>query len=935
MGLWEIVYASILHDIGKVYYRAGHKGRHSELSSSFVAKYAGLFKSINVDVDIIRYLVENHHNPEARGGDIDKLKKADHCSAAERDLGEELLGTSTMAYTDLLVSPLTLVLLHRLVATGFIDPSEVFKELSRHLERREDSLVCTQKICYKPYPLTKLSKGLSILERKTLLEYITSFNGSIGYSELRELYKEVVEELERLFNRLNVYAGYNVFDKETLYNTVASIVKPTLLFVPDAVYGLKTGVPTTSLAAHLLSTASLATTYHYSDSYVVVGLDISGVQGFIRSIARHRGALRQLRGRSLLLQLLSLALKKYITSRLGLPPSIVFTEKADKINLIIPSTREYLGKIDAIRREIEEFLYKFFHGDIYVSIGYSSPVSECRFESPWSREYLVNNSFARALAEAVDSVEKAKARKYSLIEVNKFFKDKRLVECRECRSTIPVEYTIDLSNHRDLVERLHLDPEIDRLCYSCFYSQIAGTAAENLHYIIMVHNSGFAEELWREITSDPWSALPRSEIGVVVFRELGIVFYIVSKRDEKISDEKLLDTLLKFISEQFRRLGCTGGEVIVYKVNDLRDFIPEPKEIIGALKSLSDAELKIGFSYLFTNFSLRESDLDRIGRIGDRYTLTAWARIDVDNMSSVGYVLAGSPARYLTIVELISFFVGYLAQSILSTENPFEEGVLGDRVIVVFSGGDDTFIVGRLAEAYKYIDCYWRLFRDYIGYYMAGDRLEPLLTISAGVKLADPEYPAYLGYRDSWSELIRAKDDGRNRVRIPGVYSIEEKEIVSRKPGGETRATTVSRLKESIEWSIYDKIIGIVTGETDKAREFIELIAGNKSLFYKVYSTLKTLVENIEKNIAGNRVVVNESIITPLIHYVYIYQRHQDRLDKAIELLENIYGKVVGIKKLKPEEIAGIRDLRELYRQLTVILSTLAVTLMFLREGFV
>ncbi|RLG82767.1 MAG: type III-A CRISPR-associated protein Cas10/Csm1 [Thermoprotei archaeon] len=929
---WTLVFSALLHDIGKVEQRSMRRRiNHVNASVELIAKYSSLFEKLKyVDVELLKELIGSHHlKVEEVKASIKKLlnilKEADKCSAAERGLGDEVLQISKPAIIKKLVSILWIKDFYETILAKniFEKRDAIANEEAKYIDR-----LLNQPICYEPYLLVKLSPEVisNPEEYRYLIKHILASKCTKEYRT--DLYGEIYSTLLDRMNRLLKYSEIGLFDEETLYITLSSLIKPLLLYVPDAIYGVR--IPSTSLTGHLITTASLAQAFYRSSSrkYRLLGIDVSGIQAYLKKIARQEGSLRQIRGRSLIIQLLTRAVTNYIVRKLGLDHVSILCERGGIVDLIIPDIDGLEKKVLDIHRKLDEYLLRTFHGDLYVSIAFSSPVEECDYEEPWSPNYL-KCGFAKAINELAERLNIVKMRRYSSLDISSLSKctavDKLVdqsiteyLECDECRINMPKKYLLTISDPA-FRSTLHLEENVVNICESCLYAQIAGTAASNLTYVIEIINDKLTKNLYGELVKKVRSSLTlKTEkiiMGIIPFDILETTYIIVSKRSPELSDDIVLATILDMLDKEIldKYLGKEDRtEIIIYKVNDLANFIPKPIPTI--LEKLDKIRKygNIAFSYMFTNFTVKESNIDEIAKKvikteTTEYTLLAWLKSDIDRMGEIGLVLSGSPGRYLTLVELINFFTGLIAQMLLNIRSPFEKEVkLANTLIAVYSGGDDTFVIGRFIEALKYVQVYQEFFKHYFG---TIDN-KPLLTQSTGLILTGHRYPAYLGYSDVLEHLSRAKNDGRNRIALP----------IS--PNIEYRDNTIICMS-SIDWQTYHDIFSSLVD-----KELVEIVSSDKSLFYRLYFLLLELVDTVCS--LRNAAKIPPTIVSYITSYVYIFRRHEDILRKFIDRLRGH----IEIRYCLPEEIVKASSLEEVITNLSKLAIVLSQLLLISREGY-
>jgi CRISPR-associated protein Csm1 len=126
--------------------------------------------------------------------------------------------------------------------------------------------------------------------------------------------------------------------------------------VPAAVYGVK--VPDTSLYAHSLLTAALAST---GGEFVLVGLDVGKIQDYIKRAGTTRGAMSILRGRSLMINLLQrvavMRLIDQINRRVGGDAATwanVLLDAGGEVVLVLPNVDGLDEVLDDLERRVLE-----------------------------------------------------------------------------------------------------------------------------------------------------------------------------------------------------------------------------------------------------------------------------------------------------------------------------------------------------------------------------------------------------------------------------------------------------------------------------------------------------------------------------------------------------------------------------------------------------
>ncbi len=197
----------------------------------------------------------------------------------------------------------------------------------------------------------------------------------------QESYAELWSKFDKEFNLLPD-------DPHSFVQTLYFLLKKYTSRIPASTVDVADG----SLFNHLRLTAALAISLfdydrHHPDAFsfhtrkshidlednhfplLLVGGDISGIQSFIGDISS-KGAARSLRGRSFYIQLIGEALSQEILQRCDVHDSNVVYASGGNFYLILPNVPETLRNLEAIKLEMDDFLWKKFEGNLSATVSY-------------------------------------------------------------------------------------------------------------------------------------------------------------------------------------------------------------------------------------------------------------------------------------------------------------------------------------------------------------------------------------------------------------------------------------------------------------------------------------------------------------------------------------------------------------------------------------
>ena len=183
--------------------------------------------------------------------------------------------------------------------------------------------------------------------------------------------------------------------------------------------------------------------------------------------------------------------------------------------------------------------------------------------------------------------------------------------------------------------------------------------------------------------------------------------------------------------------------------------------------SINDLESEDVDGYIFKSIKLPNKSLDSIaksdGELGDNKI--GVIKLDVDNLGKL-FISTRNIGEVMALSRNISiFFEGFVEQAIynkyLFNESEDDQNIYVNKVVIIYAGGDDTFIVGRYAEAFKFIDKLKKAFDEYVD--------NKNRTFSVGVGMFGSNYPIIMAATKTEEFLEKAKNlEGKNRICFLG-----------------------------------------------------------------------------------------------------------------------------------------------------------------------
>lgn len=406
---------------------------------------------------------------------------------------------------------------------------------------------------------------------------------------------------------------------------------------------------------------------------LLVGGDISGIQSFIYSISSE-GAAKSLRGRSVFLNLLSDAVVGYAMRRLGNPPicNLLYSSGG---HFYFLTSIDQLENIPCVRKEVSEHLFDALVGEIYCGFE-AVPIRAIDFQrESGNREGKLN--IGDRWAELMGKLGMGKRQKFGDLMLDRFdgfFEPVGTGQVDEVCTVCHIE--ISPVTRREVGKYTEDNSPVCSLCHSL---ERLGDQVRRSKYLM---------------TRD----IPHRKSQAITWRYslegFGRSYEFMHDLESDWDRAYTLDNT-EFLSAGAQGFRFVGKAAPIDKDGSVRDF-----------SNLAEASEGI------PRWGLLRMDIDNLGKI-----------------FSEGLGKQLSLSRITTLSSMISlFFEGYV--------NTLCEETDLDRLYVIYTGGDDSFIVGSWDAALDFVQKLQMDFRDYT----CGN---PKITLSAALTLEARKYPLY------------------------------------------------------------------------------------------------------------------------------------------------------------------------------------------------
>lgn len=456
--------------------------------------------------------------------------------------------------------------------------------------------------------------------------------------------------------------------------------------------------------------------------------DIAGIQKFIYGItkpkAETKGTSKRLRGRSFYLSLLTDVISDWIVRKMNLPiPNILFCG-GGRFDILIPNSDKACGILKNLKMELDSWLLDEFKGELSIQISTVEVTPKDFFY------------FNQVYRNAEDKLLENKLRKFDeMISKAEFFKSTEHVEdlCSSCL-VIPVPKG-EICNQCNMQQKIGSNlPKKDFISFIYGkYEGFPGIAIpfENFGVTVLLQNKDEMDQLLNE----------ESEAEICIFsinpeftKDRGL--YFLKENIEK-----------KHISFGFKFLGNSAP--LALKDCHILSLPNEPAKKDEVIEFEEIAELSTGAKYL----GVLKMDVDYLGML---FALG----IENPSISRIATLSSNFEIFFGDRLNKICEEVTHKWEESLPEENKFKK-LLKSLFYIVYSGGDDLFIIGPWDQI---IELAWEIYKEFKEYTCQN----PNITLSGGVLFVKPHFPIQRFALLVSEELENSKSKGRDKITLFG-----------------------------------------------------------------------------------------------------------------------------------------------------------------------
>lgn len=547
------------------------------------------------------------------------------------------------------------------------------------------------------------------------------FDGDPDYSSLWHDF-----ELEFKSIQSDTYRAFSETLLSLLFKYTSSVPASTINF------------PDVSLFDHLKTTAALALClYDYRQSgengdepFVMIAADFSGIQSYIYQIVS-KNASKNLKGRSFYLKLLSDSIVRLLLKELDLFQANVIYNSGGSFYLLAPNTTTLREKLKSCMAKIEKQIFHAHGTSLYVALDFVAfgkdelmHRDEKSLKDVWGKLFLLR--------------DKRKTRRYAGLlkeEFKTFFEPsgrgaEALRDTVSGEELLPGEDIYSFSKGK-VSEAKDIDDRVKKITYQ---QKEIGRKLRETDLIVV-----------SDVVLPYW----KNEVVTIEPAGLGFYYYFLNQDDLLAASAKLKGSAdhVNVITLNGKNLDCDFFKGTPQGANNIYSL-----EFYGGnvVPVDDDGDVKT-FEDLVEG--VKDEGFRRLGVL----------RMDVDNLGSI--FQSGIPdkeatlSRYSALSRSLDwFFSGYL--------NRIWMEVAPETTYIVYSGGDDLFIVGKWNDTIKLAE---RIKHDFDKYTC----FNPNFSVSGGTAIVNPTFPIMKGAEASEKEESKAKGY-QNRDKSKNAFSFME-----------------------------------------------------------------------------------------------------------------------------------------------------------------
>lgn len=492
--------------------------------------------------------------------------------------------------------------------------------------------------------------------------------------------------------------------------------------------------PDVSLFDHLKTTASIAVCLYdkslesnagNEDEFLMIGGDFSGIQSYIYNILSKQAS-KNLKGRSFYIKLLSDAVVYYLLKELNLFHGNIIYNAGGSFYLLAANTKMVRNKFSECKKTIEKKIFESHGNSLYVAMDAVSIAKNT---------FLLKDekNLSDVWKDLFNRRDEGKRHRYSEELINNY--EKFFLPGDIGGQTLRDAVTGDELKEED-ARRLENDDVSEYVSELTWKQIFLGKKLRDAEFLV--------------ISDGPLTYWSKKDF--IDPAGLGFCFYFLSKKEVETKREELKSSAdkVKIITLKADANGnCDFLNTAIQGYNNVFGF-----DFLGGNDFPKDEE---GHPLTFDKLA-GKSDFKRLG----------YLRMDVDNLGMI--FRSGLPEEMITLSRYAAlsrnfdwFFKGYI--------NTIWKEKYHQHTNIIYSGGDDLFLIGRWDKVLEFGNDIRKSFKKYVCF-------NPALSLSGGIAIVPGKYPVKKASVDSDIMEKRAKSHFYENI-VNGDGSLIEKAAIT------------------------------------------------------------------------------------------------------------------------------------------------------------
>jgi CRISPR-associated protein Csm1 len=477
---------------------------------------------------------------------------------------------------------------------------------------------------------------------------------------------------------------------------------------------------TAAIAASLAQAQNAGQPIEQAQLRLIAG-DLSGIQSFIYTISSD-GALKSLRARSFLLELITIEIVQQILEKLQLPQSNVIYAGGGNVYILAAATDDGKKILEDVRQGFNDWFIDEYQGNLFLALD-SIDFPQVDIGRP---------EFANHWAAATQKLGKQKNRKFSTAtQLNKLLRPTDSHEpCKVC--------------HRD--DQNNLKPLSDdsdvMACSTCQRMFRLGAQLFRTKLVVRSRKQGISQKFIK---------IGRGQNEVY--------YYLRGNKNSSIVD---ID----------RMIFEADGDPVWLINNWTIEHYRVPNTHLLLLGNYGQQSEDTNLDEYETSQDGRFSNASELATVAAGIDRIAYLRMDVDNL---GQIFANGLGENRSLPQLTGlsrqmsyYFKVYLnslaAQREINSLDHFKQLTPQSQrpdLLFIYAGGDDLFISGAWDQIAEFACDIYQSFRAYCS-------KNPSITISGGISIHTTKYPLYRAAAEAGAAEERAKKNDRDSLDLFG-----------------------------------------------------------------------------------------------------------------------------------------------------------------------